>query len=45
MEIGQIDAAAEPANVISGMVWVISWLIVVATKVSFFARSASVYWE
>lgn len=32
-------------TVISGMVWVICGLVVVATKVSFFARSASVYWE
>ena len=30
---------------ISGTVWVICGLIVVATKVSFFARSASIYWE
>jgi hypothetical protein len=32
-------------TVISGMVWVICGLIVVATKVSVFARSASIYWE
>ena len=32
-------------TVISGMVWVISGLVVVATKVSIFPSSASVYWE
>ncbi len=32
-------------TVLSGMVWVICGLVVVATKVSFFAKSASIYWE
>ncbi|OLD10836.1 MAG: hypothetical protein AUI93_06250 [Crenarchaeota archaeon 13_1_40CM_3_52_10] len=32
-------------TVISGMVWVICGLVIVATKVSFFSRSASIYWE
>ena len=32
-------------TVISGMVWVICGLVVVATKVRFFAKSASIYWE
>ena len=27
------------------MVWVICGLVVVATKMSFFAKSASIYWE
>ena len=30
---------------ISAMVWIICGLVVVATKVSLFARSAPVYWE
>jgi hypothetical protein len=32
-------------TIISGMVWVICGLVVLVTKVSLFAKSASVYWE
>src|SRR2546422_675097 len=32
-------------TVISGIVWVIFGLVIVATKVSFFSQSASIYWE
>jgi hypothetical protein len=32
-------------TVVSGMIWVICGLIVVATKVSLFAKTASIYWE
>jgi hypothetical protein len=31
-------------TVISGMVWVISGLVI-ATKLSFYVKSASIYWE
>ncbi len=30
---------------ISGMAWVVCGLVIVVTKVSFFAGSASTYWE
>jgi len=32
-------------TLIAGMVWIICGLVVVAIKVGFFTRSASVYWE
>ncbi|TMI19211.1 hypothetical protein E6H33_00290 [Candidatus Bathyarchaeota archaeon] len=32
-------------TVISGMVWVICGLVVVAAKERLFAKSASIYWE
>ncbi len=32
-------------TMISGIVWVVCGLVVVVSKVSFFAKSASVYWE
>jgi len=30
---------------LSGLVWIVCGLIVVVTKVGFFARSSSAYWE
>jgi hypothetical protein len=41
-------SSMQPLNLqtmISGIVWVVCGLVVVVTKVSFFAKSASVYWE